>query len=120
MNVTNGMAPMQMQQPQFVAAQPAVQEQQQQYNAVSITVHKPTLDAPGAQQPVQVTEAPVNPYSYPAAPIFNYPQGSIYGSQPQPEAMPLPAQYNIPQSVIPAAEPNALPAAAPVEMTPAV
>lgn len=128
MSVTQGML-----QPQYVQTQtaPAVkQPEQQQYNAVSITIDKPAVDVGN-----QSVQNPFNTYSYTPAPIYDYPQASVYSApvKEQPvAAAPLPiaapavevinqnAQESIPESVIvpqPLPLPaEAQPAAAPLEM----
>lgn len=129
MNVTQGMIaqPMAYPAPQYVASQnPApvyTEPDQKQYNAVSITVHKPTVEAGSTDNANQF-----NPYNYAQAPIYNYPQASVYADpmlaqyqQMQQPAAALPAyeassaalpaepivsdsQTQIPQSVIPVQE----------------
>lgn len=109
MNVVPGMSP--------VGVQPQVQDEKQ-YNAVAITVHKPTVEAPANNMP--------GPYTYPQAPIYNYPQASVYNPPMVPEAAPAkvavhnepaameiqqPQTYQVPDSVIPesvAAQPTPL------------
>lgn len=72
-------------------------EQPKQFNAVSITVHKPTVEA-GSN---------ASPYNYPQASVYAYPQGSVYQpaapvSTPAPAAQEIqqPAQYQVPEPVI--------------------
>lgn len=114
MNVTQGMIP---------AVMPAQAHDEKQYNAVAITVHKPTVETSA--------NTPISPYVYPQAPIYNYPQTSVYDapSAPvQPEAAPAmaavpaepaaqevtqPQPYTVPESVIPETKQEEIPASIP-------
>lgn len=120
MNVTQGMIaqPVAYPAPQYVASQnPApvyTEPDQKQYNAVSITVHKPTVEAGSTDNANQF-----NPYNYAQAPIYNYPQASVYADpmlaqyqQMQQPAAALPA-YEASSAVLPA-QPAQIPDAEPI------
>lgn len=103
--------------------------EEKQYNAVAITVHKPTVET--------TASSPNSPYAYTQASVYSYPQASVYGApiaQEQPAVQPAnPAMmavtaeptaqeteqtqsYQIPESVLPESKPiEQLPAAASVE-----
>ena len=104
--------------------------EEKQYNAVAITVHKPTVETVANNQN--------SPYVYPQASVYSYPAASIYGmpttpaqAEVQPTANPAmlavpaeqtaqeivqPQTYQVPESVLPESKPvEQLPASTPVE-----
>lgn len=73
-------APMYAQAPAPQACYP--QQQPAEYNAIKINIVDPKVNAPGSQAP--------SPYSYPQAPVYNYPQAQApvyYQPQPQPQVV---------------------------------
>lgn len=75
---------------------------EKQFNAVSIKIDKPTVEA-GSQ-----TESP---YNYPQASVYAYPQANVYPpaapvSEVPAQEIKQPEQYQVPEPVITEAQPQ--------------